>query len=73
MKLRSLTLSNFRGIRDLTLEFSDHVNVLAGVNGAGKTAILDCAAIMLSRLYVQAGRPQGALAGAGGGRLQPQP
>ena len=50
MKLRSLTLSNFRGIRDLTLEFSDHVNVLVGVNGAGKTAILDCAAIMLSRL-----------------------
>ena len=50
MVLKSLTLTNFRGIRDIRLEFSDHVNVLAGVNGAGKTAILDCAAIMLSRL-----------------------
>ena len=50
MKLKSLTLTHFRGIRDLRLEFSDHVNVLAGVNGAGKTAVLDCAAIMLSRL-----------------------
>lgn len=50
MTLQSLTLTNFRGIRDLSLDFSDRVNVLAGVNGAGKTAILDCTAIMLSRL-----------------------
>ena len=50
MILKSLTLTNFRGIRDLRLEFSGNVNLLAGVNGAGKTAILDCAAIMLSRL-----------------------
>ena len=49
MILKSLTLTNFRGIRDLRLEFSERVNLLAGVNGAGKTAILDCAAIMLSR------------------------
>ncbi|MDE0447842.1 MAG: ATP-binding protein [Spirochaetaceae bacterium] len=50
MILKSLTLTNFRGIRDLRLDFSAKVNLLAGVNGAGKTAILDCAAIMLSRL-----------------------
>ena len=49
MILKSLALTNFRGIRDLRLEFSEKVNLLAGVNGAGKTAILDCAAIMLSR------------------------
>ena len=50
MILKSLTLTNFRGIRDLRLEFSEKVNLLTGVNGAGKTAILDCTAIMLSRL-----------------------
>lgn len=50
MKLTSLRLTNFRGIQDLKLDFSEQVNVLLGVNGAGKTAILDCAAIMLSRL-----------------------
>ena len=50
MQLKSLTLTNFRGIQDLKLEFAEQVNVLLGVNGAGKTAILDCAAIMLSRL-----------------------
>lgn len=50
MQLKNLTLINFRGIQYLKLEFSEQVNVLLGVNGAGKTAILDCAAIMLSRL-----------------------
>lgn len=50
MRLNSLKLTNFRGIPDLELEFSDQVNVLLGANGAGKTAILECAAIMLSRL-----------------------
>ena len=50
MRLNSLRLTNFRGIQDLKLEFSDQVNVLLGANGAGKTAILECATIMLSRL-----------------------
>ena len=50
MRLNSLRLTNFRGIEDLKLEFADKVNVLLGANGAGKTAILECAAIMLSRL-----------------------
>ena len=50
MKLRSLEIAGFRGIPALKLEFSDQVNVLAGVNGVGKSAVLDCIAIMLSRL-----------------------
>ena len=50
MKLKSLGISGFRGIRTLELEFPEQINVLVGVNGAGKTAILDCTAIMLSRL-----------------------
>ena len=50
MKLKSLGIRGFRGIRTLELEFPEQINVLVGVNGAGKTAILDCTAIMLSRL-----------------------
>ena len=50
MKLKSLGISGFRGIRTLELEFPEQINVLVGVNGVGKTAILDCTAIMLSRL-----------------------
>ena len=50
MKLQSLRMTGFRGISKLKLEFPEQVNVLVGVNGAGKSAVLDCAAIMLSRL-----------------------
>ncbi|MXX07521.1 MAG: AAA family ATPase [Gammaproteobacteria bacterium] len=49
MKIKSLKISNFRGIPDLELTFNDKVNVFVGVNGAGKSSILDCAAILLSR------------------------
>ena len=49
MKVASLRIRNFRGIRDLKLTFGDHVNILAGANGAGKSAVLDCAAVLLSR------------------------
>ena len=50
MKIVSLEIAGFRGIPALKLKFSDQVNVLAGVNGGGKSAVLDCIAIMLSRL-----------------------
>ena len=50
MRLESIKLAGFRGISKLKLEFPEQVNVLAGVNGSGKSAVLDCTAIMLSRL-----------------------
>lgn len=48
MKIESLTLTNFRGIRDMTLEFNERLTVLVGVNGAGKSTVLDALAILLS-------------------------
>ena len=50
MRLESIKLTGFRGISNLELEFPERVNVLVGVNGSGKSAVLDCTAIMLSRL-----------------------
>lgn len=50
MHVISIEVAGFRGIRNLQLQFSKGVNVIVGVNGAGKSAILDCTAIMLSRL-----------------------
>lgn len=50
MRLESIKLAGFRGISKLKLEFPEQVNVLVGVNGSGKSAVLDCTAIMLSRL-----------------------
>ena len=48
MKLRTLQIKNFRGIRDLTLPLDD-VTVLIGENNTGKTSILDALQICLSR------------------------
>lgn len=50
VKVKELNLTNFRGIHDLTFSFSDRMNVLVGVNGVGKTSVLDAIAILLSRL-----------------------
>ena len=50
MKIESIDIDGFRGIPALSLQFPENINVLVGVNGAGKSAVLDCAAIMLSRL-----------------------
>ncbi len=59
MKLESLKIAGFRGISKLELEFPERINVLVGVNGSGKSAVLDCAAIMLSRLIGRIRASQG--------------
>ena len=51
MKVKRLKMNSFRGIRDLTLEFdADEPTVFIGINGVGKSSILDCLAILLSWL-----------------------
>ena len=50
MKVKRLTMNSFRGIGDLTLDFHEMgPTVLIGVNGVGKSRILDCLAILLSQ------------------------
>jgi AAA15 family ATPase/GTPase len=39
--LRSLTIKNFRGFRDLTIEPLARVNLIAGKNDVGKTGVLE--------------------------------
>jgi predicted ATP-binding protein involved in virulence len=48
LKLKSLTLENYRGFDKLNIDFSDHVTCIAGINGAGKSSILDAVAKCLS-------------------------
>jgi predicted ATP-binding protein involved in virulence len=51
MQVRRLKMESFRGIGDLTLEFSNKTpTVLIGINGVGKSSILECLAILLSQL-----------------------
>lgn len=41
IKLKSLSLMNFKGIRSLEIKFSDQGTVVCGDNGTGKTTVFD--------------------------------
>ncbi len=50
MRLRRLTLKNYRGFRgEKTFEFGEEFTVVAGINGRGKSAMLDGLALLLFR------------------------
>ncbi len=48
MNITKLELTHFRGAQALRLDFHERLNVFVGVNGAGKSSVLDAAAILLS-------------------------
>lgn len=48
MKITKLNLKNFRDAQALSLELDPKLNVFVGVNGSGKSTVLDAIAIMLS-------------------------
>lgn len=48
MYLETLTIKNFRGIKELKLNFNSSVNIIIGENNAGKSAIIDAIRICLS-------------------------
>ena len=50
MHIRQLTLERFRGASSLPLELDARLNVFVGMNGAGKSSVLDATAILLSWL-----------------------
>ncbi|MBK1656251.1 AAA family ATPase [Allochromatium vinosum] len=50
MNVLSLHLLNFRGIETLHVDFTQRTTAFVGVNGVGKSAILDALAIALSQL-----------------------
>ncbi len=41
IKLKRISLLNFKGIRNLTLEFTEQETTICGANGTGKTTIFD--------------------------------
>ena len=50
MRLDKLSLFNFRGVAELTLTFEQQTTLLVGVNGVGKSSVLDALAILFSQL-----------------------
>lgn len=57
MKIEKFELFNFRGINKLSFEFSEQLNLFVGVNGSGKSTILDGLALSLSWLVNRIERP----------------
>lgn len=50
MRVKQLILKGFRGFTDTTFDFDSFPVILfAGNNGAGKSSVLDCIAVLLSR------------------------
>lgn len=48
MKLKNIKISNYRCFKEEEIDFDDHITVVVGKNGTGKTAILDAVAISVS-------------------------
>ena len=47
MKLKSIKIKNYRCFKDVEIDFDDHITLVVGKNGAGKTAILDAVAVSI--------------------------
>lgn len=53
MFLKKIKLHNFRGFSDMELDFHKELTLIVGVNGSGKTSILEGIAIAMSSLFVK--------------------
>lgn len=42
MHIEKLRMENFRGFKDVTIDFPSNLAVFIGVNGSGKSSIIDC-------------------------------
>ena len=58
MKLKRLTLTNFRIFEQATFDFQLGMNLLVGINGAGKSSVLDALRMLLSRALPESIAPK---------------
>jgi predicted ATP-binding protein involved in virulence len=52
-------MQNFRGFKDVTIDFPSNLAVFIGVNGSGKSSIIDCCALFLSLLATSVRKSEG--------------
>ena len=50
MEINRLKLSNFRGFKDAEFDFQPGMNLIVGINGAGKSTVLDALSIAFSKI-----------------------
>lgn len=53
MELQRLSLKNFRAFKQAEFEFKPGMNLIVGINGVGKSSVLDAIRIMLSQILPQ--------------------
>ena len=59
MKIEKIELHNFKSAKKITFDFSKQLNLFVGVNGAGKSTVLDALSICLSWLVKRIERENG--------------
>ncbi len=52
MKVNNIRLRNYRCFEDIRLDFHDKFNLIVGINGTGKTAILEALRIAIGSLFL---------------------
>jgi predicted ATP-binding protein involved in virulence len=53
MQINTLAINNFRGFKELTLKLPPNLAVIIGVNGSGKSSILDCISILSTHILTK--------------------
>lgn len=51
MRIDKITIQNFKGFENKIFEFNPHFNLIVGVNGAGKTSLIDALQVALGGWY----------------------
>ncbi len=59
MKVKHIDIQNFHAIRNFNYECGEGVNVLIGVNGAGKSSFLQAIKILMSWFVARVRNPKG--------------
>jgi predicted ATP-binding protein involved in virulence len=55
MKLKNLTLTNFKGFKYFECDFQPKLNILVGLNGQGKTSVLDAISVAYGQFLTALG------------------